>query len=195
MFSFLSAMTVQQWTSVSINSAITVMFFSLYWRTIWGRRATFTGLVFFPGLFFLSRLSCLVYVLSGMEWLSAASVFQYSTTLSSLVMLICGLVYGLWRQRALASCDVTTWSFAAISCELPSSPFIGLTLAIPIVVEYALNLQQVLWGISFQPTSNFILVSKSIEVAVGFCLGILMGDSIYYARDLLKARREVSTIH
>jgi len=195
MFSFLSAMTAQQWTILSINSAITGMFFSFYWRTIWGRRATFAGLVFFPGLFFLSRLSCLVYVLSGMEWLSAASVFQYATTLSSLVMLICGLVYGLWRQRTLVSYDVTTWSFAAISCELPSSPLIGLTLAIPIVVEYALNLQQVLWGISFQPTSTFILVSKSVEVIVGFCLGILMGDSAYYVRNLLKARREASSIH
>jgi hypothetical protein len=189
MFSFLNEITVQQWIMVSIQSVISLMFFSLYWGTIWGRRATLAGLIFFPGLFFISRLSCLVYVLSGMEWLTAASVSQYATALSSLVLLMCGFAYGLWRQRALVSYNMATWSWAAISGELQPSPLIGLTLMIPVVVDFVFNMQRVLWGISFQPTSNFILALKCVEVAVGFCMGVLTGDLIYYARQILRSRK------
>ncbi len=191
MFSFLSTMNVSQWVMVSINSVITLLFFSLYWRTFWGRRATFAGLIFFPGLFFLLRFSFLVYVLSGVEWLSIASVSEYLMTLSGFLLLISGLAYGLLRQNRPVLCDVKTWSLGAMSCQLSPSPLIGLTLMTPVVIEVLLNLQQVLWGIAFQPTSNCILAFKWIEVAVGFCLGILMGDSLYYVRDLLRARREV----
>jgi|GEM_PF-5570239 len=195
MFNFLSAVTAEQWGYAFVVLFIYGIFISIYLRTIWGRRATIGGLLFFPFMTLVGNVGMCLYAftlidsLKFVEGVSQNTFFHYAMLSMDLLIFIIGAAYGVFRRRKLASCDITAWSVAARRCTLLPSPVIGTTLLVNAIGEIIAHIYS-FFGYYWQPCNGIMWVLHIIGIGARCGLGILAGDCVWYVRELLAPQKK-----